>query len=115
MLSQVVSTDHAGTVCCWDLQTGQLLHSFGNAHGAGCRISTAALDEDCRRLITGVAALTVRWHHDLAAQHAIRQALAGSVLQRLVVVRQVKDVVLPQQQVLRMAASVCGTSAAAAC
>jgi hypothetical protein len=63
VLVQVVSTDHAGTVCCWDVQTGQLLHSFGNAHG-GCRISTAAVDEDCRRLITGVS---LSCHHrDLA-------------------------------------------------
>lgn len=52
-LLQVVSTDHGGIVCCWDLMTGELLHSFSNTHG-GCRISTAALDDDCRRLITGI-------------------------------------------------------------
>jgi WD40 repeat protein len=51
-VGEVVSTDSAATVCCWDLASGQLLHSFERAHGS-CRISTATLDADCRRLITG--------------------------------------------------------------
>lgn len=51
-LLQVVSTDHAGMVCCWDLTTGRLIKSFSNTHGS-CRISAAAFDAHCRRLITG--------------------------------------------------------------
>jgi hypothetical protein len=47
-----VSTDHAGTVCVWDIPTGRLRLSFCNTHD-GASISAAAFDSNQRRLITG--------------------------------------------------------------
>lgn len=54
LLLQAVSTDHAGTVCVWDVATGKLRFAFANTHG-GCRITAATFDSNHRRLITGVA------------------------------------------------------------
>ncbi|KAF6253190.1 WD40-repeat-containing domain protein [Scenedesmus sp. NREL 46B-D3] len=52
MFCEAVSTDHAGTVCVWDVATGKLRFAFANTYG-GCRITAATFDSNHRRLITG--------------------------------------------------------------
>eukprot|EP00775_Hariotina_reticulata_P006349 gene6349-6582_t len=56
---EAVSTDHAGTVCVWDIPTGRLRLSFSKTHG-DASISAAAFDSTQRRLITGAEDGTIK-------------------------------------------------------
>eukprot|EP00899_Mesostigma_viride_P013723 jgi/Mesvir1/22351/Mv03617-RA.1 len=64
---QVVSGDHGGMVCVWEVTNGALCFRFGNAHG-NAKITAMAFDTHGRRLLTGSHAGDIKmWNFSIGS------------------------------------------------